>query len=212
MIVLDIFHVIVPHGTRVKTSEVSSQSRHHQEKKSTATLTLKDASSSSNLQRKSVQQTRVGGRDSINQSNTKSLQLQNPTSTSKNTNTPVNKKSLDVRGGKESHKKQSFVDREKVAGGKITDKKDGVTKVSGGRKQSSTETKRSVTQVKPGAKTGASKTPDLSDNIPAAGNKKEAKEGVGKKEVPSKSGTKSISGRDANVIVGKEVLPMARLV
>ena len=132
----------------------------------------------------------------------KSLQSQNQaknlTSSSSNTTTAPNKKSVDLRGlaAKESQKKSSFVDKEKSTSGKIDDKKDGVTKVNSARKQSSSESKKlTLTQAK--TKSGTNKAPDGVDNIqtmtrqgPKTENKKEVTTGrsVSKKNVSGSAG------------------------
>ena len=140
----------------------------------------------------------------------KSLQSQNPaknlTSSTTNTTTTPNKKSVDLRGlaAKESQKKSSFVDKEKSTSGKIDDKKDVVSKVNPARKQSLSESKKlTLTQAK--TKSGINKPTDGVDNIqtvtrqgPKTENKKEVTTGrtVSKKNVgprPIEKASSSVS-------------------
>ena len=128
--------------------------RSQENKKSTATLALKDDShQSSNLHRKSV------GQQQQQQNQSVGSKLLNSTTSKNSSLAGCNSKKSMAGAGKESHKKAGSVgDKERSApGGRIGDsasKKDGVTKVSSVRKQSSAESKKSgLTQAATKTKT-----------------------------------------------------------
>ena len=149
-------------------------------------MNLKEGSQQTTSGRKTVRNTKPG--EANNQSSTKSLQLQS-TTTSKNTSSITNaKKSLDIRGSgvKESHKKSSFVDKEKT--GKSLDKKEGVTRVTD-KKQSLTEPKKGSIASKPAGKSAASKNSDVSDNIQSNSKQSSKIDTSNKKSEDVKSGT-----------------------
>ena len=138
-------------------------------KKSTASVSLRGSEGAKRSVVQSSRSNEGGRRGATETSTSKSQQLQN-TTTSKNLNTAASstansKKSVELRTAvKESHKKPSFVDKDRGSGGRIGDKKEAVTKPNAARKQSTTDNKKtSVTPAK--IKSGTNRNTDSPDNI-----------------------------------------------